>query len=176
MKMTAVVAIVALLGLGYLVLTLTQQNQSGSSSTSAIAIAIGFAEGGYDLQGNNRNNNTIPSNNHNPGDLTVDVNGTGSGSDDRGFVIYPDDATGFAALEYQVSLWLGGTSANANGDSTIADISNFYTATNPVDWARNVAAALGVSADTPINQIGSDASDTTADSGSDTGDDGGDQS
>jgi len=129
-------------------------NQTVQSGTAAsqIALAIGVAEGGYDANGNNLGNGTLPSQNHNPGDLTVDVSGNGTGSN-AGFVVYPDDATGYAALEDQVNEWLNGTSANANSDSTIDDISKFYTTTDQSAWAANVAAVLGVPSSTPIGQI-----------------------
>jgi hypothetical protein len=184
--MVALVAIVAIVVVGYLVLDATgaaaqssSSSSGGSGSAHAISLAIGVAEGGYDASGNNLNNGTVPSRNHNPGDLTVDVNGTGQGLS-GGFVVYPDDATGYAALDYQVGEWLNGTSANATGDSTIAQISQFYTTTDQSAWANNVAATLGVTVDTSLNTIvngnpAQPATDTTQvasatdDSGSDDG-------
>lgn len=133
-----------------------------NTAAYSIALAIGVAEGGYDSSGNNLNNSTPASTNHNPGNLTIDVNSTGQGTDANGFVIYPDDATGYAALEYQVNEWLQGTSANAGPTSTIDDVSKFYTTDVPpgaqAAWASNVAATLGVPSSTPLNQIGSVAS------------------
>jgi hypothetical protein len=148
----AIVAIVAIVVVGYLVLDATGASAQTSGSAHAISLAIGVAEGGYDASGNNLNNGTVPSRNHNPGDLTVDVNGTGQGLS-GGFVVYPDDATGYAALDYQVNEWLNGTSANANSASTIAQISQFYTTTDQDAWASNVAATLGVTVDTPLSSI-----------------------
>jgi hypothetical protein len=160
--LVAIVAIAAIVIVGYLVLDATGASAQTSGSTRQISIAIGVAEGGYDASGNNLNNGTVPSRNHNPGDLTVDVNGTGQGLS-GGFVVYPDDATGYAALDYQVGEWLNGTSANATGDSTIAEISQFYTTTDQSAWAANVAATLGVTVDTSLNTIVSGSAPATAD-------------
>lgn len=145
-------AIIALVVVGIAVVKIT--GGSGGGMAQQIAYAIGVAEGGYDSSGNNLNNNSRPSRNHNPGDLTVDVNGTATGTDSQGFTVYATDAAGFAALLHQVMEWLDGTSANAGPTSTIADISEFYTTTDQSAWAANVASALGVSVDTPIGQIG----------------------
>jgi len=150
--MVAVVAIIAIVVVGYLVLDATGASAQSSDTTRQISIAIGVAEGGYDASGNNLNNGTLPSRNHNPGDLTVDVNSTGSGVS-GGFVVYPDDATGFAALDYQVGKWLDGSSDNATSASTIAQISQFYTTTDQAAWAANVASVLGVTVDTSLAAI-----------------------
>jgi hypothetical protein len=150
--MVAVVAIIAIVVVGYLVLDATGASAQSSGTTRQISIAIGVAEGGYDASGNNLNNGTLPSRNHNPGDLTVDVNSTGSGVS-GGFVVYPDDATGFAALDYQVGKWLDGSSDNATAASTIAQISQFYTTTDQAAWAANVASVLGVTVDTSLATI-----------------------
>ena len=156
--MVPLLAIVGVVVLAYFLIeasNLMASSASGSASGAAsqIALAIGVAEGGYDASGNNLGNGTLPSVNHNPGDLTVDVNNTGTGTS-NGFVVYADDATGYAALEYQVNEWLNGTSANAGPDSTIDQISQFYTTTDQAAWAANVAATLGVPSSTPIGQIG----------------------
>ena len=155
--MIAVAGVLAVVAVAYFLMKAMPAASSnsglGSDPASQIALAIGVAEGGYDSQGNNLNNGTEPSRNHNPGDLTEDVNGTASGSSGS-FVVYADDATGFAALVYQINEWLQGTSANAGPNSTIAQISGFYTATDSAAWATNVATVLGVSVDTPIGQIG----------------------
>ena len=184
--MVIAVAVVGLAVIGYLVLEATTSTAASSGSAHAISLAIGVAEGGYDASGNNLNNGTLPSRNHNPGDLTVDVNGTGSGSS-GGFVVYPDDATGFAALDYQVNEWINGTSANASSASTIADISQFYTTDSPpgaqANWASTVASTLGVTPDYTLativsgnaqapdqTQVAAASSDTSMDdSGSDDG-------
>lgn len=164
--MLIVVAIAALVIVGYLVLDAAGGAASASGSAHAISLAIGVAEGGYDASGNNLNNGTLPSTNHNPGDLTVDVNGTGSGKNGN-FVVYPDDATGYAALDYQVNEWLNGSSANATAQSTIAQISQFYTADNQDAWAANVASVLGVTVDTTLATITGGSAPATAPATSD---------
>lgn len=161
MNLVAVLAIAGVVVLAYFLIEASNMSGlpsgSGSGAAEQIALAIGVAEGGYDANGNNLGNGTAPSVNHNPGDLTVDVNNTSTGTS-NGFVVYADDATGYAALVYQVNEWLNGTSANAGPNSTIDDISQFYTTDSPpgaqVDWASNVAAVLGVPSSTPIGQIG----------------------
>jgi hypothetical protein len=164
--LVVIVAIAAIVIVGYLVLDATAASAQASGMTRQISIAIGVAEGGYDASGNNLNNGTLPSRNHNPGDLTVDVNSTGSGVS-GGFVVYPDDATGFAALDYQVGKWLDGSSDNATSASTIAQISQFYTTTDQAAWAANVASVLGVPVDTPLATIVGGASATLASTSTD---------
>jgi hypothetical protein len=117
-----------------------------------LAVAIGYAEGGYDLQGNNRNNGTRPSRNHNPGDLKGNFAGTAIG-DDSGFDVYPDDATGWAALIRQAGLWLTNRSTVAGREDTIGSLATKYTTTEQNSWSRNVAAALGVSTDTQLGDL-----------------------
>jgi len=149
---TVLLAIGALIAVGFVLLKTTAGGVAHSFS-----LAIGVAEGGYDASGNNLQNGTAPSRNHNPGDLTIDTIGKATGKSDD-FVVYATDADGYAALDAQVNLWLTGESANATSDSTIAQISQFYTTDSPpgaqADWASNVASVLGVSVDTPIGQIG----------------------
>lgn len=153
--MVPLLAIAGLVVIAYLVLE-AMPTSSNSSETRQISLAIGVAEGGYDASGNNLGNGTAPSQNHNPGDLSVDVNGTGTGVA-MGFVVYATDEAGYTALDYQVNEWLNGTSANAGPDSTIDQISTFYTTDVPpgaqAAWAANVAATLGVPSSTPISQI-----------------------
>jgi hypothetical protein len=164
MNFAVLAAIGGVVVIAYFLIEASNSMSSGSSSTGSahqISLAIGVAEGGYDANGNNLGNGTLPSVNHNPGDLTVDVNNTGSGTN-NGFVVYADDATGYAALDYQVGEWLDGTSANAGPDSTIDQISQFYTTTDPASWAANVAATLGVPSSTPIGQIGNPAAVASA--------------
>jgi hypothetical protein len=161
-----ILAIGALVAVAYFLIEASGgMGTTANSAAGQIALAIGVAEGGYDATGANRNNGVPASINHNPGNLTVDVNGTGSGSS-GGFVVYPSDAVGYAALEYQINEWLQGTSANAGPDSTIDQISQFYTTDVPpgaqAAWAANVAATLGVLSSTPISQIGNPQAATTA--------------
>jgi hypothetical protein len=150
--LTALLAIAGLIAVAVVLLKVTKGESGGGGSAHELSIAIGVAEGGYDSSGNNLNNGTLPSKNHNPGDLTVDTIGKATGKNGN-FVVYASDADGWAALDQQVNLWLTGQSANATADSTIAEISQFYTTNDQTAWASNVAAVLGVTVDTPIGQI-----------------------
>lgn len=114
--------------------------------TESLAKAIAFAEGFY-VSGSR------PARNHNPGDMTADLVGKAVGKDGA-FVVYANDADGWANLYAQVNHWLNGTSAHAGPDSTIADLSSFYTTTQQAAWAKNVAGHLGVPEDTPIRDLG----------------------
>jgi hypothetical protein len=110
-----------------------------------IAAAIAMAEGFY-ISGSR------PARNHNPGDMTLDLIGKSVGMDGP-FVVYGNDSDGWANLYKQVSEWLDGSSAHASADSTISDISRFYTTTDQTAWATTVANQLGVSLDTPIGEV-----------------------
>lgn len=113
--------------------------------TQALAEAIATAEGFY-VAGSR------PQRDNNPGDMTQDLIGRGVGMDGA-FIVYASAQDGFDNLKAQITKWFDGSSANADGSSTIADISSFYTANDQDSWAANVAAKLGVSVDTPISDI-----------------------
>src|SRR5579885_1117433 len=83
------------------------------------AQAIARAEGFY-VSGSR------PQRNHNPGDMTQDLIGKGIGRDGP-FVVYANDQDGWSNLYAQIQLWLSGQSAFAGPDSTISDLSRFYT-------------------------------------------------
>lgn len=115
------------------------------ANVQKIAEAIAFAEGFY-VAGSR------PARNHNPGDMTADLVGRGIGKDGP-FVVYETDVDGWANLYAQINKWLSGSSSHATSDSTISDISSFYTANDQAAWATNVANQLGVSIDTPIGKV-----------------------
>jgi hypothetical protein len=110
-----------------------------------IAQAIATAEGFY-VAGSR------PARNHNPGDMTADLIGKKVGMDGS-FVVYASDDDGWANLYQQINLWLTGGSSHATAQSTISDLSQFYTTTDQTAWASNVANSLGVSLDTPIGEV-----------------------
>lgn len=112
-----------------------------------LADAIQFAEG-YSVPG------SIPNTLNNPGDLTVDITGTGIGSV-NGFVQYSSYTDGRAALEQQAADMLTGPPMSSiyNPAMTIAQVAAEYTKTEVSAWASNVASFLGVSVNTPIGQI-----------------------
>lgn len=127
------------------------------SAALKIARAIGVAEGGYDSNGNNRNNGSRPSRNKNPLDMTADLIGKAIGFDGM-FPQYATDADGWENGLAQVNAWLNGTSQYHNADSSIADVAGLgsekaYTTTDQTAWANTVAQQLNVSTDTPIGQI-----------------------
>lgn len=116
-----------------------------SASVQKIAQAIALAEGFY-VAGSR------PARNHNPGDMTADLIGKSVGMDGP-FVVYATDDDGWANLYAQVEAWLNGTSSHATAQSTITQISQFYTTTDQTAWATTVANNLGVSLDTPIGEV-----------------------
>ena len=123
----------------------TSMNSNATPSVQKIAQAIAFAEGFY-VSGSR------PARNHNPGDMTRDLIGKSVGTDGS-FVVYANDDDGWADLYAQINLWLSGGSAHATADSTISQISQFYTANDQTTWATNVANHLGVSLDTSIGEV-----------------------
>jgi hypothetical protein len=129
----------------YALVKLIGGTSPSSPAVQRIAQAIAVAEGFY-VSGSR------PQRNHNPGDMTADLIGKKTGMDGQ-FVVYASDADGWNNLYMQISKWLDNSSANAGPDSTIGDISEFYTTTDQTAWSSNVASQLGVSIDTPIGDI-----------------------
>lgn len=92
-----------------------------------------------------------PARNHNPGNMTMDLIRKSTGKDGP-FVVYANDADGFENLRRQ--LWLAwGGSAYYNPSMTISEFASVWTATQQVEWARNVAASLGVPVTTQLQQL-----------------------
>lgn len=110
-----------------------------------IADAIAFAEGYY-VAGSR------PSRNNNPGDLERDLTGKGIGTDGP-YIIYAAARDGWDALEYQVRLMFSGSHIYKPA-MTIAEVAQHYTATQESDWARAVAARLGVTVETRLGDCG----------------------
>jgi hypothetical protein len=143
--------ILGLIGAAYILLLATGDtvNTNATPGVQALAKAIATAEGFY-VKGSR------PQRDNNPGDMTQDLIGKGVGMDGP-FVVYGNVADGWANLYAQINLWLSGGSSHANPDSTISDLSSFYTTDSPPGaqntWAVNVANDLGVSTDTPIGQF-----------------------
>ena len=97
--------------------------------------------------------------NNNPGNLRA---GTGStGVDSRGIAIFPDYATGEAALQHQVDLnigrgltleeFFGGKQGVYAGYAPAAD------SNNPTSYAATVAGWLGIDPNTQLSSLGSGA-------------------
>jgi hypothetical protein len=111
---------------------------------SKITDAIAQAEG-YSLAGSR------PRRNNNPGDLERDLTGKGIGWGGA-YVIYATPEDGREALEHQVRLMFSGSHVY-KPSMTIDEIARHYTATDPSSWALNVAAHLGVTTSTRLDQI-----------------------
>lgn len=142
----AAIGIVMLLAVGYILLQLGGgMDTSAGAGVQKLAQAIATAEGFY-VAGSR------PARNHNPGDMTQDLIGKAVAKDGA-FVVYSTDADGWANLYAQINLWLSGGSAHATADSTISDLSSFYTANDQSTWAVNVANSAGVTVDTSIGAI-----------------------
>lgn len=110
---------------------------------SALAQAIAAAEG-YGVAG------AIPTTANNPGDLK---NGDiGYGTLGSGITIYGSSDDGWAALENQLELISSGQSAYYSPTMSIAQLGNTW-AGGDSNWARNVAASLGVPATTSFAAV-----------------------
>src|SRR5262245_60907331 len=110
----------------------------------ALAEAIAFAEGFYRA-------GRRPARNHNPGDLTKDLTGRAVGWGGP-FVVYKSDEDGWEALRWQVRLMFGGSQIY-NPNMSISQVATFYTATDQMAWAANVAQKLGVTIDTKLSEL-----------------------
>lgn len=118
---------------------------AGLAITPAIVQKIGNAiaiaeNGSAAIQSGN-----VP--NNNPGNIT-----DGQGN----LMSYASLSDGWAALYNQVQLILSGSSPYypGGGSMTIAQVAAVYVGTSDApNWAHNVAAVLGVSINTPLDQV-----------------------
>ena len=110
--------------------------QSSNPIINAIASAIASAEG-YGVSG------AKPTVTNNPGDI---------GNYPGHTTIFEDAQAGWDALTNQIELIFSGSSAHYSPDMTIAQVGQIYSGGDP-NWAINVASRLGVSPNTPLNQI-----------------------
>lgn len=136
------------------------------SFTTSLAQAIARFEGFFTA-------GSVAQRNHNPGNLRA---GPGAiGTDSRGYAIFPDDATGWAALEHQVDLnigrgltleeFFGGKAGVYPGYAPAAD------SNQPAQYASTVAGWLGISPTQVLSGVasGSDLPAGSVDLASDTG-------
>jgi len=110
------------------------------------ALAVAHAEG-FGVR------NTVPTRYHNPGDLRARRGHHYEGQvglNRHGYVIFKNDAAGFAALKDQLRLVVSGQSKRYNTDMTISRVARVY-ATRWQIWAKNVAKELEV---TPATTLG----------------------
>jgi len=119
-----------------------------SNQVTLFAQAIAAAEG-FGQQG------AIPTSAHNPGDLTMgDFGDTGNYVVSRGgekIIVFPDDASGWNALYRKLENIVNGGSHVYNLNITIAQMGALWAGSQ--FWAKNVAAALGVSVETPLSNV-----------------------
>lgn len=94
--------------------------------------------------------------NHNPGNLTLDITGTGIRKDGM-FVVYTTDNDGWNALRKQVELILTNASSIYDSQMTLRQIGQQYASTSTPDeqlnWSVNVASKLGIDIDTPVASL-----------------------
>jgi hypothetical protein len=122
-----------------------------SSLVSSIAAAITKMEGSGP--------NTIATRNNNPGNLTA---GPGMIGTSGGFAVFPDLATGQAALDNQIQLnidrglnlqqFFAGEPGVYSGYAPSADNNN------PLTYANFVGSQVGIDTTTPLSQLASGAS------------------
>lgn len=144
--MTVILLLIAFgLGIAVLYKSVSGAIPTTQANIQKIAQAIAYAEGFY-VSGSRA------ARNHNPGDMTQDLIGRKIGTDGP-FVVYSNDEDGWSNLHKQISMWLDGSSGNASPDSTISDLSEFYTTNDQTAWAANVANRLGVGLDTAIGEV-----------------------
>lgn len=127
------------------------------TTTDDLAQAIGRFEG-FNVSG------SLAQVNNNPGNLRA---GTGQiGTDSHGFAIFPDVATGYAALDHQIDLnvskgltldqFFGGLPGVYPGYAPAAD------SNDPGKYSQTVAGWLGIDPNTPLTDVlGSNSSDTS---------------
>lgn len=101
--------------------------------------------------------------NHNPGNMTLDLIGKKIGMN-KGFVVYANDADGWANLRKQVEKILTDASGIYTSQMTLREIGQKYASTSPPDeqlaWAINVASKLGIDIDTPVSTLITEAATT----------------
>lgn len=120
----------------------------GDSLVDGIAQAIAQMEG-FNTPG------TIAQRDNNPGNLRSGPGQTGT--DSKGYAIFPDVSTGFAALNNQIQLnidrgltlyeFFGGKPGVYAGYAPSAD------SNNPIGYANFVAQQVGIDPSIPLNQI-----------------------
>jgi hypothetical protein len=120
---------------------------SKENAVIAIAQAIASAEG-FGVIGSR------PWRNHNPGDMTKDLTDRAAGTDGP-FVVFLNDEDGWQNLYTQVRAMLAGPpySSIYSPGMSIAEVASHYTSTQQTEWAANVAAHLGVTPDTTLEQV-----------------------
>jgi hypothetical protein len=112
-------------------------------SVTRFADAIAHAEG-YGIPG------AIPTVANNPGDLVIPGWSPTMGS--AGIAVFDSPDYGWSRLYRQIALIVRGESAHYDLDMTLAEMGRVYAGGDD-NWARNVAAHLGVSTSTTLGQV-----------------------
>jgi hypothetical protein len=134
-----IVVLASLTGVGF------AQTQPNNDRVEALAQAIAKAEG-FGVKG------TIPTRYHNPGDIRTrkGIHYPGQvGINKHGYVIFKNDAAGFAALKNLLLKMALGQSRFYDTDMTILKVAKVY-ATGWRTWSKNVSKNLGVPANTTL--------------------------
>ena len=111
------------------------------SLTDTLAQSIAQMEGFFSA-------GTLAQRNNNPGNLRAGVGQTGT--DSKGYAIFPDAQTGWAALYNQISL-------DSNRGLTLSQFINKYSPPSENDtqnYLNYLTGQLGVPADTPLSSLG----------------------
>ncbi len=130
----------------------------GDATVDAIAQAI------YQMEGSGPT--TIATRNNNPGNLRSGIGQTGTNG---GYAVFPDMATGWAALDNQISLNISrGLTLNeffAGKPGVYPGYAPAADSNTPASYAAFVSARTGIDPNTPLNQLsGGDSScDPTVD-------------
>lgn len=121
-----------------------------------LASAIAQSEG-YGVPG------AIPTVANNPGNLELgDVGyGTANAAGGNQITIFGSLADGAAALENQLNKIFNGTSSNYTPDMSLSQFGQIYSGGNPA-YGNQLASTLGVSPSTPLSQVQSQASASSA--------------
>jgi len=114
-----------------------------SDSVTTFARAIAYAEG-YGIPG------AIPTVANNPGDLVIPGWSPTMGS--AGIAVFDSPDYGWSRLYRQIALIVAGQSRHYNMGMTLAQMGRIYAGGDD-NWARNVAANLGVSTSTTLGQV-----------------------
>lgn len=117
------------------------------SRTEALAGAIARAEGFY-VKG------SVPARFHNPGDIRSHSRHAYAGQvglSRHGYVIFRNDAAGWAALRGQIEKVISGESKIYTVNMTLRQFSKRYATS--ATWVRNVSRLLAVDANAPLWEV-----------------------
>jgi hypothetical protein len=143
--------IIILLILGAAALFVLASNSNSSSTPASTPFAPSpqiakFAQAIARAEGSNPAWN-------NPGDLTISFGYPTFGAvNSAGVLRFQNPGDGWAALYHQLSAIVNGSSRYSLTDDTIASFGQGYSG-GDANWAVNVSNYLGVTPDTPLNEV-----------------------